>query len=508
MTRHMLFCRPVLVVAILIGIGHSPGSAYSGEPQASRSQTTQSDTQLYVAIMGQVGRPGVFELPGPPPQLAEFLNLAGGITPHASGSIRVIRGGRSSQFFLSAKLSLQLIPNDLVIVESKQFMAGQRIGNTSSANGWQRNSGTLSAAPTPAVVQIGLVDLISRPVILDLPCEQANLAQVLSLLHQPVTDKGQITVFKPGSGMQNISLDQAFEATLATGMVLMFDPATVNSAVLPRLPNTIRPAENTATAITKASAESAVSQTTVSEAGLKAQAEPAGNRSPNVPQATSPDVSDSGRSSSNPESAKVLPAVPLLGTNELSTTAELPEDVPSESPDFQAAPEKTEEHRSETAPAAAGARPAFSIWSLVMLTGIVACCLGMLLLARFKRRARPVATPALPEPFARPDESLESLISGDLAVVEEPLQLPYEFEIFGRPLQMSQYRTDSAQALSGPHYLPQPSAPPTEAAVVAEPAEDPPSASGDRKVRVDVRHPRSTASVLDRALATFEGEQP
>src|SRR5579872_1382662 len=240
MTRELLRCGPWLLVAILIGIGNSPIAARAGDVRPHGSRSMQSNTQHYVAVMGQIGRPGVFEMSGPLPQLAEFLNLAGGMIRNASGSIRVIRGGRSSQFFLSPKLSLQLIQNDLVIVESKQSMTGQQTGTTSSASGWQSNSGTLSAAPAPPVVQIGLVNLISRPVILDLPCEQAVLAQVLSLLHNPVTDKAQITLFKPGSGMQNVSLDQASDAKLTTGVVLVFDPATVNSAVLPRLPNTIR----------------------------------------------------------------------------------------------------------------------------------------------------------------------------------------------------------------------------------------------------------------------------
>src|SRR5579864_1110199 len=152
MIRHSLICRLSLLAGILFGTSHPATTALAGESRARVSQTTQGDTQPYVAIMGQIGRPGVFELAGPLPQLAEFLNLAGGITPNASGSIRLIRGGRSSQYFLSPKLSLQLIPDDLIIVESKQFVAGRQNGNTTSANGWQRNAGELSAVPVPAVV--------------------------------------------------------------------------------------------------------------------------------------------------------------------------------------------------------------------------------------------------------------------------------------------------------------------------------------------------------------------
>jgi hypothetical protein len=147
--------------------------------------------------------------------------------------------------------------------------------------------------------------------------------------------------------------------------------------------------------------------------------------------------------------------------------------------------------------------------SLVVLAGIVVCCLGILFRTRIKRQARPVAQLSLSESIELPDDSLESLISGGLPVVEEPLQLPYEFEIFGRPLQMSLHRTDFAQTLNGPHYnIPAPSASAPDADVVAEPAEDSPRVPGDPKIRVDMRHPRSTTSVLDRVLATFEGDQP
>lgn len=507
MLRHALFCLSLLLAAILMGISCPAGSARAGDSKMSVSQTTQSDTQPYVAIMGQVGRPGVFELPVPLPQLAEFLNLAGGITPNASGSIRVIRGGRSSQYFLSPKLSLQLIPDDLVIVESKQFVAGRQNGNTSSANGWQRNAGTLSAAPTPAVVQIGLVNLISRPVILDVPREQANLAQVLSLLRQPVTDKGLITVIKPGSGMQNVSLEQAFETSLATGMVLVFDPATVNSAVLPRLPNTIRPDAVAAIAIADTSADSTPVQSTVPETALT-EMEPAGRRSPLVPQVTSPGVSDRSSPSLNTESAGVSPEVSLMGAAGPSTAAEGSRDASRDSQDFQAPPEETNEQSSDLPRAAARIQPSFSRASLVMLTGVVAGCLSLLLWSRFKQRSQPAAKPSSSEPIDQPDDSLELIISGELPMVEEPLQLSYESQIFGRPLQTSRHRTDSVQVLSGPHFVPQPSLPKTEPVVVAEPAQDPSPRAGDRRFRVDMRHPRSTASVLDRALATFEGEQP
>jgi len=466
------------------------------------SQMTQSTTQPYVAIMGQIGRPGVFELSGPVPQLAEFLNLAGGTTPNASGSIRLIRGGRSSQFFLSPKLSLQLLPGDLILVESKQFVTGRQNGNVASA---------------PAIVQIGLVNLISRPVILDIPSEQASLAQVLSLLHQPVAGNAEVTVIKPGSGVQNVSVEQAFETALATGVVLVFDPATVNSTVLPRLPNTIRPGDNADSAVTKASAESVAAPATISAPGPASRPESAAETILRVPRQAASDASDQRSPVAIPEK-EALPAARKPESIQPASTGAQSPDLPSESPDFQPLPDATDEKSAETEPVAAGAPPANPIWSWLLVAGILACCTVVGFRLRSSFRPQRVKTPALmqlavEQPVAPSENALELLISGSLPVVEEPLQLPYESEIFGRPRETSPYRTDPAQALSGPHYVLQPSASASPAvAVVAaaydEQAQEPPRAPVERKVRVDLRHPRSTVSVLDRALATFQGEQP
>jgi hypothetical protein len=452
-------------------------------------------------------------MPASLPQLAEFLKFAGGITPSASGSLRVIRQGRSSQFFLSSKLNLQLLPDDLIIVESKQFVAGRQNGNTSAANGWQRNAGTMSAAPAPPIVQIGLVNLISRPVILDIPSEQANLAQVLSLLHQPVAGNAEVTVIKPGSGVQNVSVEQAFETSLSTGVVLVFDPATVNSAVLPRLPNIIRAGDNADPAVTNASAESDSRQTTVSATEPASGAEPTAHGALRVPQETLPGSSDASNAISNPESAEVSPAASRAETiAEPASDAQSSESL-NKSPDFQPLPDAADEKSPATEPVAAIAQPAKSIWPWLLVTGIVAGCIGIALRLRSRHRSQRVATPAIGQPVAPPENSLELLISGVLPIVEEALQLPYECEIFGRPVETSPYRTDPAQELSGPHYVPQPNSSTAPPIVVVEAASseethESGSAPPERKVRVDMRHPRSTVSVLDRALASFQGEQP
>ena len=74
----------------------------------------------FVAIMGQVARPGVYEMRTADPQLTELVQRAGGLAPEASGSIRLIRHARTGQqVFYSPGLSYPLMHGDLLIAEPR-----------------------------------------------------------------------------------------------------------------------------------------------------------------------------------------------------------------------------------------------------------------------------------------------------------------------------------------------------------------------------------------------------
>ncbi len=511
MMRHVLLTAAMSLAAVLIGSIEPAAVSQGGEVKMRVSQFAQVDSPPYVAVIGQVGRPGVFELSRPLPQLAEFLNLAGGTTPSASGSIRLIRGGRSSQFFLSPKLALQLIPGDLVVVESKRFVAGSQNGNFAAGGNVDTQS---------TFVQIGLVNLISRPVVLDMPREQANVAQVLSLLHQPVNANAEITLIAPGSGVQTFAVEQAFEATLSTGMVLVFDPSTVNSAVLPRLPSVRRPADDAESpaAGTNAAAAPVVAPKPLPSAGPAIQIDSPAGRPISIPQTGKADSPDGTSAAAAPAATETAPAESDAAAADAPASKSLDVTVPptalsSESADADASLDVAEEKSPEKQTATASGQSAMSILWQMTVAVLVAGGIGIMLRTRSRRQPQPVAVAPSVEPVVLTRDELEMLISAALPIVEEPLQLAYESEIFGRPREASPSRTDSAQALTGPHYIPQPApaVDPTEevpAAVPAETATAPASTATERKVRVDMRHPRSTVSALDRALATFEREQP
>src|SRR5262245_24763921 len=105
--------------ALLCGLALAVTVARADEPQAADSITHESVRQPVLAIMGEVARPGAYELSISRPQLLDLVNPAGGATPEASGNVRIIRGGRPGwQAWLTPAAPFPLRPNDLVIVDS------------------------------------------------------------------------------------------------------------------------------------------------------------------------------------------------------------------------------------------------------------------------------------------------------------------------------------------------------------------------------------------------------
>jgi hypothetical protein len=188
--------------------------------------------------MGEVARPGVFELSLPQLRLLDLVILAGGSMPDASGNVRVIRGGRSGwQTWLTPETTFSLRAGDLVVVDSGRSVDRRSSSFLQSAPA--AAGARVSARPAAEIVPLGIVQLISRPVVLNLTRDQASVKSVLSLLHQPLRNNGKLTVVKPVGGLETYECDQPEDVPLPSGAVLIFDPATVNTAVLPQLPAAI-----------------------------------------------------------------------------------------------------------------------------------------------------------------------------------------------------------------------------------------------------------------------------
>ncbi len=450
--------RTLGALAILWGCGQEAQVLRADDLRPAVEQNRQPAQVQFYAILGQVSRPGVFESAATPPQLVDLVNRAGGPTAAASGNVRVIRGGRGGhQAFLTADLDFLLLPNDIVILDSKDAAPVSPVASTQPLR--------------DGIVQLGLVNLISRPVVLDVSPDQATLRTVLALLHQPVRGAAQVTIVRPAGGPLEISLSQPVDIPLISGSVLVFDPPTVNSSLLPRLPATV-PVE--ASVATESAPPPPVSEPTPGPANLP-DADP--------PSAGSVPVRIDEPAHLDPQS-KAEPTV-----------------LPPRTAPIPAAARRSD--RVQSAAADTPARRSFPVLLLIMgcplLSAILLRRLRPALFARFVECATKSA--------ARLGGWFVEAISNAPPAREETRAAPPEIELAGYSLQESAYPLDAAYALAGPHYpveTPEPTEEIAEAARQSRPAI---LAKPSRKFRLDGGHLTGKPGALDRALSALDEER-
>jgi hypothetical protein len=501
----------LMAVALAAALGSWADMARASDVRTNNWKPAPAQGPQYIAVLGEIGRPGVFEVTAPLPTLSELLLTARGTNATASGSIRIFRGGRTFQYFLSPQLKLDLVANDLVIVDSKYLIDGRRrSGMSTVAQSGPSLGGSALAPPAPEFIQLGLVNLIARPVVIDIPGTATNLANVLALLRQPVREKGEITVIRPGSGVQTVTLEEAGTIELISGSVVLFDRQSVNAAVLPALPPTVR-----ADADTSLTPGEDLSGATPASTPLVAGA-------PEQAVAVAQRVEEPAR----PALATAPALLPTAHLTPVESAVPVDGPVPATSaPARSKAALTSAEGSKHPAPGAHLPTTAAVTRSdnarlgtiLAVLAGSLLCGAAVLVLRRFSGmipQVRKGTVQVIPEQDVAVD-NLARLISGTLPIVEQPLQLSAKTEIFGRARLDSPYRIDVAQALAGPHFEVEPvRASEPESEPESTPADDSAepgageSAGGDakqRRTRIDGAHPRSGAGILDRALAAFEG---
>ncbi len=501
-----------LLPALTILCGIVCGTSRAGGPSIVGDSSSLPLECRSLAIMGEVARPGVYEVEEPRLPLLELVNRAGGATPLASGNVRIIRDGKAGeQTFLSPELKYELLPNDLVILDSWQSRSIQhnsaRLPQEPAFPDSEGSPGTAAAA----TIQIGLVNLIARPVILNITLQEARLGTVLSLLRQSPDDIGELTVIKPLAGAESIYCDEAADMSLASGNILVFDQTTVEPDKLPPLPPTIGAPGATA----PPAPEPAAPRESIPQALTRMQAQ-AKRASPTGAPVEEFEVETASR-----------PAAPAEASNARE---------PALLADSGRAGEEQQPAASHTG------------WLLLIGAAVPGGVAFAVSRWRSRRQARPNFPAAVPSERDGAG-TLQLLISNALPIVEEPVRLPTEATIFGRPRLDSPHRFDTAHALHGPHYAVEPATPAAQprdasrasdkqrsvgrrqeidemqAVCPPEPARRPPiepplpveqgaepSPREDdapaRILRVDRAHPRSSPGTLDRALAIFEERRP
>jgi hypothetical protein len=218
----------------------SAHSSAAGPISAAAPDGPQSATHsAYFGILGAVTHPGVYELPADC-TFGQLVRHAGGITHQAVGDARVFRGARlAQQLFVTTSDSAILYPDDLIVIESSetQLSVTQPRKQSSPA------VFDASAVPAPDArkVQIGFLNLIDRPVVMQMPREQASLARIVELLQLSPELRERIHIVDPSRKDLRPSAEPDAAGLLRSGTVLIFPKHRVRLASLSLLPDPIAP---------------------------------------------------------------------------------------------------------------------------------------------------------------------------------------------------------------------------------------------------------------------------
>ncbi len=494
---------------------NQPGNPY-GSPQSTSgnrvlpkvSWALDSTQQPYVGLLGQVARPGVYEIEKQGTRLGALIQSIGGLSRDSSGQFRIIRNGRPGQMTSYAGAAqFELMPGDLVIADA-QFATSTAYATRSSANEKPTSSNS---------VQIGFVNLIDRPVVLKLRREDASVLEVLSLMRQDESLASQVQVITPPN--QRSSGQNRPDAKLPSETVLVFPPNVVRASRLAPLPEPFKLKREQDDATTPPVPRSNVAP----EVTQSPQAVPLPQRQPlmgawqdsvPLPQAARPIAQPSTKPA--PETTEPAEAPPppaedsttkraggvrgkprgqdriardsdmvLAPPAEPTERAPVPEptivddqaDQPDEPPLLNAHSKRrpipavkedfTDLDDVDSEPATDSAASSWSIWPPLLTAGV-----GMLALIGFslslRRRTQmaqmaqmaqvaqttQVATPTPttiipPKPIRR--NSLDAIINNQLPMTEERVPLTSPMQFFGRPQPPKTIRLDQSHSLPKPH---------------------------------------------------------
>jgi hypothetical protein len=537
-------------LALMILLGLLPVSATSVAAQRSAArQASQVFATTRVrncfGVMGQVRSPGTYEFKSQYPRLGEVIRHAGGLTAGANGNIRIIHRGRAGQqTFYSPQLPLhlqpRLIPGDVIVVDERQ---GWQSGVQTTRHGRRilhqapPANKTVSSPP----VQVAFVNLVDRPVVLNLKSEYATLPKVLSLLGQPLEILPSVRVLETTPSRGFSPRNRMVPARLSSGSILVFDPTVIQFDQLPPLPDpfTIEgPYE---------SADKMKSAEAMAERGVDKPSSDVNKPSFDVNK-PSFDGGSAGQVPDGSELASAFkPSQSSIAQPDLLRNAEqeeplldefFPEMAAGVQPQTDDSPREASSFLTDVVefglPTARAEMSTtlttggFGIESgVVSVTGdnkdswdtsaliagifggLVLCSAGFFLWSLARRAVKPRVRP-VPQGEGR---VLDALINNELPLTEETFQLPLTLEFYGRPTGPIKIRIDAAHQLSGPHFPPDNAGDeaPGRTSVVLMPEADEnsesPSAAAAGKQPTEQVHPAADYKfgLLDRVLSSVHG---
>ncbi len=201
--------------------GQPPQTTAATRLKPKMSWAVDTAQQPFVGLLGQVARPGVYEIERRGTLLGDLLQNMGGLAKDASGQFRIIRNGRPGQTTsYSGAAQLELMAGDMIVADAQPSQFGQRATNAKQASA--------------DAVQIGFVNLVDRPVVLKLNSEHATVYEILSIMRQDQNLASQIKIVVPSS--QRGQGQPRLDTTLASETVLIFPPYSVKTERLALLP--------------------------------------------------------------------------------------------------------------------------------------------------------------------------------------------------------------------------------------------------------------------------------
>lgn len=448
--------------------------------------------QPFVGLLGQVARPGVYEIERKGTVLGDLLQNIGGLAKDASGQFRVIRNGRPGQMTsYSGAAQFELMPGDLIVADARPSQLSQRAINAKQASGES--------------VQVGFVNLIDRPVVLKLKSEHANVSEILSIMRQDQGLASQVKIVVPASYRGHAQPGSA--TPLVSETVLIFPPSSVKTDRIAMLPEPYMlkresgassPSRDaTPPTAPRANLSPDVTQVPRSQPSVGAwsdstplpqSSQPISRSNDSLPQAEIEAPAPPADASATFDRGVGVRGAPRRPTQDQSTrdsemtlappAEEIPDNAPAPPPllkDYvqQRHVSKAKENDADkgkltaddlddAVAAADKASSGWSIWPLMLTAGV-----GLLALIGFGvslRRRSPVATSSSPIAMTPIEPSeiqksqsvprrdlLDAIIDNQLPLTEERVSFASPIQFHGRPQPPKTIRMDQRHPLPKPH---------------------------------------------------------
>lgn len=197
---------------------------------------------FHFGVMGQIARPGVYELNTPAPQLTELIRHAGGLTQKATNQIRIVRHGNAGQsMFFTPGLNFKLVAGDIVVADGpRESRLPQRLNRTPPSLSTIRTADYSESQPletSKPFRQVALVGVLDRPVILPVPQTHANVPAILAYLGQAATLASTVKVVPIGGRPRVSPKAKTASPNFRVPTVLQFPMAFMQADRLPKFPD-------------------------------------------------------------------------------------------------------------------------------------------------------------------------------------------------------------------------------------------------------------------------------